>query len=157
MKKIIFAILLAVTSLPVIVEARTIQVGGDFVVPYRVSSPRDRLGSLAGGHLDVFLNNYVSAGSGIFFGVQNDDVGDKPLLITPGLTFYLPTPVLNPFIRANIPIRLTGNKDAGAQGGLGLLANLGPVGLEYSVDATYYFDAKSTIVNWVHVGVVLTF
>lgn len=154
MKKIILGLFIMCVTVPAMADERKFQVGGDFIVPWTVDSPRDRRGMQVGGHLDGYLNDHVTFGSGVFVNVENDN---SPVYITPGFTFYMPTPGLKPFIRANAPIRLTDNTDVGVQGGLGAMLKGGPLGFQYSVDATYFFDSERYVVNWVHASLVFIF
>jgi hypothetical protein len=152
MKKIIFILFISIIGIaPLTASARTLQVGGDLIIPYRVDSPSGKLETLWGGHGELFLNDNVAADIGAFF-------GDTSTYIVPGASLYLPSPIFNPFVQANLPILVNNGKDIGIQGGAGLLWNvLAGLGLKYQVDVAYYFDAHATVVNWVHAGACFTF
>lgn len=158
MKKIFWVLFLSTLTLPIVAHAKIFQAGADLVVPYRTSSPSGRLATLAGIHGDVFLNDYVSLGAAALWGVTDRGFAEEPFYLVPGFTLYIPSPLFQPFLRANVPLLLNNNKNIGIQGGVGLLWNiLAGVGIEYSIDVARYFDPNETIVNWVHLGAVFTF
>jgi hypothetical protein len=139
-------------------DDRKVQLGGDFVVPYRVDSPNGRTASLIGAHTELFLVPAWAISLEGLFGIETNGFADKPIFISPGMTFYgAPGSTLEPFLRADVPILINNDQDLGVRGGLGFMWNLGlaGLGLRYSFDATYFFDSEATSLNLAHVSAVL--
>ena len=156
MKKIF--LILFMFLLPFTAKAETLQLGADLVVPYRTDSPSGRLATLAGAHGELFLSNSTAVGFAALFGMENKGFGDEPVYFIPGFTLYVPSPIFQPYLQANVPVLLNNGKDIGIQGAGGLQWNLlAGLGLRYSIDVAYYFDAEATIINWVHASAVFTF
>ncbi len=157
MKKLLFVVLMLLSAAPAHAE-RSFQVGADLVVPYQMNSPKGRLTLLGGGHGEVFLNDATSITLSALFGLEDTAPADRPFYLTPGISFYLPFPILNPYIHADLPILLNNGKDIGVQAGAGVLWNiiLG-LGIKYSIDVAYYFDSEAKVVNWANIGAVFTF
>ncbi|MCC7460175.1 MAG: hypothetical protein IT286_02620 [Proteobacteria bacterium] len=163
MKKILFVMLSAIAiGTPSFAqdaqdEKPSFQVGGDFVVPWNYTGPNTRQGMQAGGHIQAYLNESVTFDVTALFGVENKP-GNEPIFLNPGLSVYLPTYIVQPYLSAALPLLLNNGKDIGLQGSAGFQFGL-PRGLalRYSVDTAYYFDADVWVVNWVHAGVALNF
>lgn len=137
---------------------RAVQLGADFIMPYRVDSPSGRSAALFGAHAELFLVPAWAVSLEGIFGVEDRGFTDNPIYVAPGMSFYgSPGRTLEPFIRADLPILLNNNQDLGVRGGLGFLWNLGlaGLGLRYSFDATYFFDSETTTLNLAHVSAVL--
>ncbi len=138
---------------------RAVQVGADYVFPYRVDSPTGKTAQLFGAHAELFMVPAWAVSFSGMFGIDDNGYSDKPIFVTPGLSFYgAPGRVLEPFFRAEVPFLVnTSNKDFGVRGGLGFMWNLGISGiaLRYSFDATYYFDQEATTLNFANVAAVI--
>jgi len=136
---------------------RTLQLGAGLVLPYRLDAPRGRTATLFGVSADLFLSPYISVGAQGIIGVEDQGFTSNPLYIAPGFGIY-PTPgrMFEPYIRADAPILLNNGNDYGARGGLGLMWNTGVagLGLKYSFDAAYYFQDKSTVLDFANVSAV---
>jgi|JI10StandDraft_1071094.scaffolds.fasta_scaffold269772_1 hypothetical protein len=157
MKKLFLAFLTSLT-LSGSALATEFQFGGDFVVPYRTDSPSGRLGMLAGGHLQAYISDALAADFTALYGVEDNGFADKPLYLIPGISVYLPTYVVQPYLSGNLPILANNGKDIGLQGAAGIQFGLSQgIALRYSVDVAYYFDAEAMIVNWVHAGLAVKF
>jgi hypothetical protein len=154
MKKIFLLALATLVLTPSMkLEAKTLQLGVDVVVPYQSDT---RLVTLGGAHGVFYIHDSFAVNLTTLFGIE-DAPGDAPIYFSPGVTYYFPV-ILNPFLAANVPVLVNNGGDIGVQGGAGLLWNiiLG-VGLKYQIDYAYYFDADQTVINWVHAGAVFTF
>lgn len=159
MKKVLLAIVATfILSSSAYADAPRVQLGGDFVVPYRVDAPKSRLDMLAGGHIQGYLSSAVTADFTALFGVEDSGAADRPIYLSPGISLYLPTFIVQPYLSANLPILINNGRDIGLQGAGGLQFGLLPgILLRYSVDVAYYFDTEAYIVNWVHAGVAVSF
>ncbi len=136
---------------------RMIQVGGDFLLPYRIDKPSGRTAELYGAHMEVFIVPAWAISLEGVFGTNDNGFSKNPLYISPGMSFYgAPGRTIEPFIRADVPILINNGQDFGVRGGLGFLWNLGVagLGLRYSFDATYFFDQEATSLNLAHVSAV---
>ncbi len=158
MKKILFLVACSTLFLSSSsFAAPTFQLGGDFVVPYKVDDPSGRLGMLAGGHVQLGMNESTTLDFTALFGIEDRGFADKPTYLIPGFSFYLPTVIVRPYISANVPILINNGNDVGVQGAGGVQIGVLGVALRYSVDVAYYFDQESVIVNWVHAGLAIGF
>ncbi len=157
MKKLLLAFLTSLT-LSGSALATEFQVGADFVVPYRVDSPKGRLGMLAGGHMQAYISDALTADFTALYGVEDSGFADRPWYLIPGITAYLPTYVVQPYISGNLPILANNGQDIGLQAAAGIQFGLSQgIAVRYSVDAAYYFDSEAYIVNWVHAGLAVKF
>ena len=157
MKKSLLILCLAILA-PTLSHARLAQVGLDVIVPYEYSPNSGRLATLVGPRGEVFINEYSSVTFSALWGAEDKGFNDKPFYVVPGLAFYIPSPILNPYLRLNLPILVNDEKNWGFQGAAGLWWNIiAGLGLEYSVDITRYFDQGETVVDWFHLGAVFTF
>lgn len=139
---------------------RAVQIGADYVFPYRVDSPSGKTAQMFGAHAELFMVPAWSVSFSGLFGIDDNGYTDKPIFVTPGLSFYgAPGRVLEPFFRAEVPFLINNGQDFGVRGGLGFMWNLGISGiaLRYSFDATYYFDQEATSLNFANVAAVVNF
>lgn len=137
---------------------RTLQLGADLIVPYRVSTPDGRTSTLLGAHAEYFLvPDWSFAFQGVF-GVDDEGFTDNPVYLAPGMTFYpLAGRIIEPYLRVDVPFLLNANDDFGARAGLGFMWNTGLAGLavKYSFDGAYFFDSAEVILNLVNVSLAI--
>lgn len=162
MKSIITLAILCMTAIPTVyadddMSDRSIQLGAGLVLPYRVDSPSGRSATLFSVNGEFFVSPSWSLGAQAIIGVEDKGFTSNPIYIAPGIGFYpRPGRTFEPYIRLDAPILLNNGRDYGARGGLGVMWNTGIIGLglKYSFDAAYYFDAKATILDLANVSAV---
>lgn len=135
---------------------RGLQLGADFLVPYRVSDPNGRTSSLIGAHASLFVTPATTVDMQAIFGVEDQGFDEDPIFIAPGLSAYMaPGRLFEPVLSVAVPILLNAGNDVGIRGGLGFMWNVLPaLGLKYSFDGTYFFDSEAVSLNLAHVSAV---
>jgi hypothetical protein len=67
---------------------RAVQIGADFIMPYRVDNSSGRSAALFGAHAELFLVPALAVSLEGIFGVEDRGFTDNPIYIAPGLSFY---------------------------------------------------------------------